>query len=57
MATLMELGYPLALTAVNWKFLGIILNTWQILGAVLLLVSVTILALYGNQTQDSLINN
>jgi drug/metabolite transporter (DMT)-like permease len=56
-ATLMELGYPLALTAVNWKFLGIVLNTWQILGAVLLLVSVTILALYGNQTQDSLINN
>jgi len=47
-ATLMELGYPLALTAVNWKFLGIALSTWQILGAVILLGSVTVIVLYGN---------
>ncbi len=40
-ATLMELGYPLALTAVNWKFLGITLTAWQIFGAVILLLSVT----------------
>lgn len=47
-ATLMELGYPLALTVVNWKFLGITLNAWQILGAVVLLLSVTIIVLYGS---------
>ena len=44
-ATLMELGYPLALTAVNWKFLGIALNVWQIVGALVLLGSVTALVL------------
>lgn len=44
-ATLMELGYPLALTVVNWIFLGIKLNSWQILGALVLLVSVTMLVL------------
>jgi drug/metabolite transporter (DMT)-like permease len=44
-ATLMELGYPLALTVVNWKFLGITLNVWQIIGALILLVSVTVLVL------------
>ncbi|MCX6797365.1 MAG: DMT family transporter [Candidatus Doudnabacteria bacterium] len=44
-ATLMELGYPLALTAVNWKFLGITLSIWQIFGALVLLVAVTIMAL------------
>ena len=44
-ATLMELGYPLALTLVNWKFLGIKLGAWQIIGALLLLVSVTLLVL------------
>lgn len=48
-ATLMELGYPLALTVVNWKFLGITLNTWQITGAIVLLASITILVLYGNK--------
>ena len=36
-ATLMELGYPLALTVVNWKFLGITLSVWQIIGALVLL--------------------
>jgi len=44
-ATLMELGYPLALTVVNWKFLGITLSAWQIVGALVLLVSVTMLVL------------
>jgi len=44
-ATLMELGYPLALTAVNWKFLGITLSAWQIFGALVLLASVTALVL------------
>lgn len=44
-ATLMELGYPLALTAVNWKFLGIALSSWQIIGALILLVSVTFIVL------------
>jgi drug/metabolite transporter (DMT)-like permease len=44
-ATLMELGYPLALTIVNWKFLGITLNVWQIAGALILLASVTALVL------------
>ncbi len=44
-ATLMELGYPLALTVVNWKFLGITLNVWQIVGALVLLASVTALVL------------
>lgn len=44
-ATLMELGYPLALTAVNWKFLGITLDIWQIVGALVLLASVTALVL------------
>jgi drug/metabolite transporter (DMT)-like permease len=44
-ATLMELGYPLALTFVNWKFLGITLNAWQIFGALVLLASVTALVL------------
>jgi drug/metabolite transporter (DMT)-like permease len=44
-ATLMELGYPLALTLVNWKFLGITLDAWQIIGALILLGSVTLLVL------------
>jgi drug/metabolite transporter (DMT)-like permease len=44
-ATLMELGYPLALTVVNWKFLGITLNVWQVIGALVLLASVTALVL------------
>ena len=44
-ATLMELGYPLALTVVNWKFLGITLSAWQIVGALVLLASVTMLVL------------
>ncbi len=44
-ATLMELGYPLALTVVNWKFLGITLSAWQIVGALILLGSVTLLVL------------
>ncbi len=48
-ATLMELGYPLALTVVNWKFLGIVLDKWQIAGAAILLVSVTMIVLYGQQ--------
>lgn len=48
-ATLMELGYPLALTLVNWKFLGIVLNSWQIVGTVVLLTSVTVLVLKAGQ--------
>lgn len=52
-ATLMELGYPLALTAVNWKFLGITLNSGQIAGALILLVSVTLLVLYTTKQQDN----
>ncbi len=47
-ATLMELGYPLALTAVNWKFLGISLSLWQLVGAGLLLLAVTGLVLNQN---------
>lgn len=52
-ATLMELGYPLALTLVNWKFLGITLNAWQIAGALVLLASVTALVLTDKSTVDS----
>lgn len=44
-ATLMELGYPLTLTFVNWKLLGITLGIWQIVGALVLLASVTALVL------------
>ena len=50
-ATLMELGYPLALTVVNWIFLQITLNAWQIAGAVVLLLSVTLLVLYGGNRE------
>lgn len=53
-ATLMELGYPLALTAVNWKFLGITLDIWQILGALILLASVTLLVLYSSKQDGGL---
>ncbi len=53
-ATLMELGYPLALTAVNWKFLGIALNVWQIAGALVLLASVTALVLTDKPALESL---
>lgn len=54
-ATLMELGYPLALTAINWKFLGIVLSTWQIAGAVILLLSVTLIVLRSSaENQDNL---
>lgn len=52
-ATLMELGYPLALTAVNWKFLGITLDLWQIVGALVLLGSVTIFTL---SQQEKMLN-
>lgn len=51
-ATLMELGYPLALTAVNWKFLGIRLESGQIAGAVVLLVSVTLLVLQTSKNNN-----
>jgi drug/metabolite transporter (DMT)-like permease len=51
-ATLMELGYPLALTVVNWKFLGITLGIWQIIGALVLLGSVTMLVLLSSKTGD-----
>lgn len=44
-ATLMELGYPLALTAVNWIFLDIRLSVAQIAGAVVLLAAITMLSL------------
>jgi drug/metabolite transporter (DMT)-like permease len=50
-ATLMELGYPLALTVVNWKLLGITLSGWQIAGGLILLASVTTLVLYGNKPE------
>lgn len=39
-ATLMELGYPMALTAVNWKFLGITLSAAQIAGGLVLLAAI-----------------
>ena len=52
-ATLMELGYPLALTAVNWKFLGITLAVWQIVGALILLASVTFLALADKPAEET----
>ncbi len=51
-ATLMELGYPLALTFVNWQLLGITLNVWQIVGALILLSSVTALVLTGQSSAD-----
>jgi drug/metabolite transporter (DMT)-like permease len=53
-ATLMELGYPLALTAVNWIFLDIKLDSWQITGAVILLISVTVIVLYGSSENREL---
>lgn len=52
-ATLMELGYPLALTVVNWKFLGITLNAGQIIGTLVLLVSVTLLVLYSQKYENN----
>lgn len=51
-ATLLELGYPLALTVVNWKFLGITLTMWQIVGALVLLASVTTVILMENQETE-----
>lgn len=54
-ATLMELGYPLALTLVNWKFLGITLDIWQILGALVLLASVTFLVLETKNIEQNLL--
>ncbi|MBI5530487.1 MAG: EamA family transporter [Candidatus Doudnabacteria bacterium] len=56
-ATLMELGYPLALTAVNWKFLGITLNVWQIVGAVILLAAVTFLVLADNNNDSQILES
>ncbi len=53
-ATLMELGYPLALTLINWKFLGITLTAWQIFGALLLLASVTSLSVLS--TRENKVN-
>lgn len=44
-ATLMELGYPLAVTAVNWIFLGISLTAVQIAGGMILLAAITLLSL------------
>lgn len=55
-ATLMELGYPLALTLINWKFLGITLDKWQILGAVVLLAAVTIIVLNSSNQNFKIIN-
>lgn len=52
-ATLMELGYPLALTAVNWKFLGITLSSGQIAGALLLLLSVTAFVLMSSSKEEN----
>lgn len=54
-ATLMELGYPLALTVVNWKFLGIKLDAWQIVGTLVLLASVTAFTLIqqGNDVETT----
>jgi DME family drug/metabolite transporter len=56
-ATLMELGYPLALTVVNWKFLGITLNAWQIVGALVLLASVTALVLTSDSFNSPVLEN
>lgn len=52
-ATLMELGYPLALAVVNWKFLGISLSLWQIVGTLILLLSVTLLVLAENPVEET----
>jgi drug/metabolite transporter (DMT)-like permease len=51
-ATLMELGYPLAMTVVNWKFLGIMLSSWQIVGGVILLGSVTSIVLFSIKNNE-----
>jgi drug/metabolite transporter (DMT)-like permease len=53
----MELGYPLALTVVNWKLLGITLNPWQILGALVLLASVTALVLTGGSFNKAVLES
>ncbi len=42
-ATIMELGYPLAITVVNWIFLDITLSLVQIIGGLVLLASITAL--------------
>ena len=55
-ATLMELGYPLALTVVNWIFLGIKLDAWQIVGTVILLASVTAFTLIQQSNEVETIN-
>ncbi|MFA5990870.1 MAG: DMT family transporter [Candidatus Doudnabacteria bacterium] len=52
-ATLMELGYPLALAVVNWKFLGISLSLWQIIGTLILLLSVTLLVLAEKPAEET----
>ncbi|PIR97407.1 MAG: hypothetical protein COT91_01600 [Candidatus Doudnabacteria bacterium CG10_big_fil_rev_8_21_14_0_10_41_10] len=51
-ATLMELGYPLALTVVNWIFLGIALSAVQIAGGVILLTAITRLTIVNVRQQE-----
>ncbi len=60
-ATIMELGYPLAITAVNWIFLDISLSLPQIVGGLILLGAITALSfenakLTPEQKPDNLIN-
>jgi len=57
-ATLMELGYPLALTAVNWIFLDIRLSVMQIVGGLVLLAAITMLSLENaKMTEDVELHN
>ncbi len=48
-ACLLELAYPLTAVLLNWIFLGSILNSVQIVGALLIVASVTILSLETQQ--------
>lgn len=51
-ASLMELGYPLSSALIYWKILGITLNSWQIFGGLILLVSALFLALKENSFKN-----
>ena len=43
-ATICELAYPVSAVIVNWVFLGSALSFWQIIGTLVLLVSITLLS-------------
>ncbi len=48
-ATLCELGYPLAAVVVNWKFLGAVLSPMQVAGGCILLVAIVRLSVVNEQ--------